>query len=517
MTTIRKNMMYLLLGLLLLCEILVLFFNSGIVKGLNERADYLRRLAIAIRDNATILPGDICDRHGNLIAGTAFENVTKTLADGSEQETIEAVTSYTDVLAYSQVIGYTGIGTVNPDAAESEAMIGGRDAYRLMNFLNTDYWGENGLYKVADVNDSKGQTAVLTLDSGLQLQVFESMLQQMDPSTDMGSAIVMDAKSGEILADVSFPAYDFNHLTEAKAKMLYDEQNTDLEPAYPVANKNPEAPGSILKVLTAAALVDHGMEDFTVINEEFTVSGVWTCEATEYESDTLTVTEGDEIDLETALKTSSNGYFAKAALALGADRLQETAEKFNLKQGSDSLLLDFGNVYYNWDLSGSDDVLAQSGFGQGKTELTTIYAAMMTQAIANDGVMMKPYMVKNLVNSKGKKVYKGQAEVLSQATEAETAKMLAAYMRATAEEACSLHQFTDVAEVFDKYQVAGKTGTAEIGDEAERTNAWYVSFAPANDPKYVVVVNQCKAHKAGSEMMPVVAEIYQYLFEEYKN
>ena len=59
------------------------------------------------------------------------------------------------------------------------------------------------------------------------------------------------------------------------------------------------------------------------------------------------------------------------------------------------------------------------------------------------------------------------------------------------------------------------TGTGENGDEEETDNAWFVSFAPADNPRYVVVVNQIKTHKWGYQMMDTAAEIYRYLFEEY--
>lgn len=92
---------------------------------------------------------------------------------------------------------------------------------------------------------------------------------------------------------------------------------------------------------------------------------------------------------------------------------------------------------------------------------------------------------------------------------------MASYLRSTAKEACQLHGLSDVSAVFEQYQVAGKTGTAEIGENRELNNAWYLSFAPADDPQYVVVVNQCKTKKSGYQMMSVAAEIYQYLFDEH--
>lgn len=90
-------------------------------------------------------------------------------------------------------------------------------------------------------------------------------------------------------------------------------------------------------------------------------------------------------------------------------------------------------------------------------------------------------------------------------------------MRSTAQECCSLHGLEYEKEVFDEYGVAGKTGTAETGDADNTMNAWYISFAPYDDPRYVVVANQCKVRgKEGSDMIPIVADIYNYLFTEFE-
>ena len=115
-----------------------------------------------------------------------------------------------------------------------------------------------------------------------------------------------------------------------------------------------------------------------------------------------------------------------------------------------------------------------------------------------------------------KTVYEGKEEVLSEATAKDTAEKVANAMASTASECCILHSLYEEKEIFDRYQIAGKTGTAENGDEEMTNNAWYISFAPAEDPQYVVVVNQCRTAKAGYRMMPAVADIYEYLFEVYE-
>lgn len=527
-------MIYTILGIFLIVELGGLFWNSAIVTGLNPRADKLKVYAMEKRDDQTILPGDIYDRNGQVIAETSYKKIVESDDKGNKKESAIRTTTYSDGLAYSQIIGYTGPREFNPLADSIIDVVGDRNDYRLMAYLDESVWNKNGLYKVTDVDGTKGQSAILTIDNDLQMAVYHALSKEMSITEDIGSAVVMNVKTGEILSMVSFPAYDFNDLTSAKQKMLEDAENTDLEPSFPVSYKNSEAPGSIIKILMSVALIDHGMESFSVDNATFTVNN-WTCKATEYDSGTLKVKLGDALNIEKALNISSNVFFAQAALALGKDNLKETAEKFMLcspiykdedNDGKDDndghtadldltyLPSDFGNIQYNWNLDVSDDVLAQTGFGQGKTELTTIYAALIAQAIANDGKMMQPYLIKNLVDSDGHTVYEGAPTLLSHATSKLTAKKVAKMMRSTAEECCRVHHLTSVKEVFDKYEVAGKTGTAQSGDANATDNAWYISFAPADDPQYVVIVNQCKCSKYGYQMMSTVAEIYTYLFKE---
>lgn len=505
----RISAVCMVLGIMLIAEIAALYMNSGVVKGVNKRADNLKVYAKVEKDDESILPGDIYDRNGNALAVTDY-------VDGDEKNEVKTV--YSNSMAYAQLLGYTGRHVFYPLAETAEDVVGSRNDARLMAFLDENYFDEDGsIYNTVNLDGRKGESAVLTIDDGLQNHVYEAMSNYISSTDDIGSAIVMDVETGAILADVCFPTYDFNNLEEAQQKMVEDQKNTGLEPGYPVTYKNPQAPGSIFKVLVAAALIDHDMEDFTVKNTSLQMDGGWICDAYSYRTSTLDIENGDEIDLETALNISSNVYFAQAALALGEVRLNETAEKFMLTNDGDGFLLDFGEVRYNWNTDVAEDIFAQTGFGQGETEITTVQAAMIAQAVANDGNLMKPYMVDSIVDADGKTVYSGKPEKMGRATSKKASRILADYMRSTAQECCSLHGLEYEKEVFDEYGVAGKTGTAETGDADNTMNAWYISFAPYDDPRYVVVANQCKVSgKEGSDMIPIVADIYNYLFTEFE-
>lgn len=506
----RRQKLVLFIGIFFVLEVFFLMYNSGVIQGLNQRADKLKAYAKATREDEMILPADFRDRYGERLTAASWDKE-------KNGEILE--NWYIDGKAYSQIIGYTGRRQFDLAAKSVEEADLGRDDYRLMAFMDEDYWKDQGVGLYSDEPSQEYNPEIrLTIDHDLQMEVYAALGRQMSESSDRGSAVVLDAKTAEILAMVAFPAYDFNQLQEAKLQMRKDEEETRLEPAFPITYKGSAAPGSIFKVLTAAALLEHGMEDFTVKDKPYTIDG-WTCR-------NAYTSRGDEINYQKALERSSNVFFSRAALTLGEDRLQETAEKFMLDVYDYEhkwRLMDFGEIRVNWDLKpaeGEDSyssqvLLAQTGFGQGKTEWSTVYAAMVTQAIANDGLMMKPHLVREYFDGYHS-IYTGKSEVLSEAVSEETANKITKGMLASVAYNCSHHKgMKKTGSILSRYQVAGKTGTAETGDSEASNNAWFISFAPADDPKYVVVVNQCRCRKGGWKMMSTAAEIYQYLFESF--
>ena len=516
----RGRKVYFLLAIFMIMELAFLFIRAGVIYGVSSRAEKLRAYGTAKLEDLRIIPGDIYDRNGRIVVESGEKKYTTIDEKGKEVEHIERYTKYNDARAYSQLVGYTGLRVLNLMAESAQDVVGERDDYRLMRHLDDEMWAQNGIYGTVNSEGKKGTSAVLTVDSNLQNAVYGALCSELDETKEKGAAVVLDVRTGEILAMVAFPTYDFNDRASAINQMAADAENKNLEPTYPVSYKNAEVPGSIFKVLMSVALIDHGMEDFEVPNETYTVNE-WTCNSRNFHYGDINVEQGEPIDLTTALISSSNVYFTKAALSLGPEALNETAEKFMLSEKTEaeqSFMLDCGSVPYSWNLNVDRDVLAQTGMGQGCTEITTLHAAMIAQAIANDGKMLKPYVIKQLVNANDKIVYEGTTEVLSEATSKETADKVAEAMRVTAQINSKIHGFEDVKEVFEEYQVAGKTGTGEVETEEEDetvNNAWYISFAPADDPQYAVAVSFCRTDRHGYEAMPVTADIYRYLFEEY--
>lgn len=471
----RYVFVYVMFIVVFLVEMIAVFMNSGYVEGVNENADSFKQAAIAEADSNTIAAGNIYDRNQTLLVeNTAPKEDSK----------------YVDDFAYSQTLGYTGPTKIVYGTTISSSQ---RD-YRLMEYYRSD------LYKPVNIDGTKGNSLTLTIDHELQMKVYDVMSGIMDKNDDIGSTVVLDAQTGEILAMVSFPTFNVNQIDEGLNTMNTAPEEKEIY--YPMAYKNGKVPGSIFKIVTATCLIDNDMEEFQTEDTDFVVDNAHIVNS--YGN------KGDIIGYHDAIVRSSNVFFAQAALELGAEKMTETAKKFMI---GEELELDFGTVVSNWELDEESlSELAHTGFGQGKTLFSTIYGAMTTQAIANDGIMMKPYMVQEITNAEGKTVETGKKQMLSEVTSKKTANKITKAMVDTTERHFS-HLTDSAIALCKKYEVASKTGTGENGDSQDTNNAWFISFAPADNPRYVVVMNQCKTDRFGSQLMESVMDIYQYLLE----
>ena len=295
----------------------------------------------------------------------------------------------------------------------------------------------------------------------------------------------MDAKDGwkKVTLPASWTSYGFDHSIYTNSAMPFEESTE-----FPLAPTKKNPVGLYRKTFTVkdSMLQKNG-------KVYITLGGV--------ESAYYLYINGKEIGYKEALVRSSNVYMASAALAIGGDRLTEMAGRFMVGK---ELELDFGTVVSNWDLdSGNALETAQSAYGQGKILFSTIYGAMMAQAIANDGTMMKPYMVGAIIDQNGKCLKKGEEQVLSKAVSKRTARMIGGAM----EEAARSYKMDDT------YRIAAKTGTAQIGDADNRYEAWMVSFAPADNPRYVIAMNHCGTKNYGISLKKPVLELYGYLLQ----
>lgn len=331
----------------------------------------------------------------------------------------------------------------------------------------------------------KGADVTLTIDASLQEQAYD-LIKKIN-----GSVVVLDAKTGEILTLASSNSFDSNKLEEN-----WKEINQTEDIFYANAYKNPVIPGSVFKLVTSKEIIEAGIDQEIVDDQgKLKVNGQTICNYSGEANGQISYQEG--------LMYSSNVYFMDRALKLGGATLKNTADTFLLGQ---DIPLDFTTLKSNFDLEDySENMIAATAFGQGNTQVTPLHMAMIAQSIANDGVMLKPYLFARAENGKGKEILTGKSERLQKVMNRQTAAVIKKAMVKTAEH-------YELAEVGSGDRIAAKTGTAQRGDGSN--NAWFVSFAPAEDPQYVIVVNQLKTDNLGRSLAPIAEELYNMLYQQ---
>lgn len=324
---------------------------------------------------------------------------------------------------------------------------------------------------IAEKPAVQGKTFQLLIDAELQQAIYE------DVKAEASSVSVIDPKTGEIAALLSTPSYDPNAFVRGISSAQYDEWNKD--PRKPFLNRFTRAyvPGSTFKLITAAGGIDAGTLD---PDEKKDIPGkTWAKDKSWGKYYITRVHVVSPVDLSAALIHSDNIYFAQAALALGKEKLAETAAKFGI---GEQLPIEYpfvkSQLSNNGKLSG-DIQLADTGYGQGQVAMTTLHVALAYSALANEGNIIQPVLMLEDGNT-APKIWK--AQVMKPDT--------AALLREELIGLVSHPDSTGHGAYIEGAAIAGKTGTAELKaskDAEGQENGWFVGY-DAGDPKRLVSI-----------------------------
>lgn len=301
----------------------------------------------------------------------------------------------------------------------------------------------------------------------------------------------MNPKTGEILAMVSTPTFNPNSLDNDWNNLI---QNNDGR-LINRATLGLYRPGSVFKIISAASIIDNKLDQTYEDTGSEIVQGF---EIKNYDDQVF-----GNLDLRNAFIYSVNTYFAKKSVDMGQEKLQATSEKFLFNKDYD-FDLDKNNSKIPFkDLNKAD--LAMTGFGYGKTQVTPLHMAMITSAIANDGVMVSPRLVNKVTNKDGKIISESKTKNLSVVTSPETAGTIRDMMVDVVNKGTATEAF------LQSVQIAGKTGTADKADG--KIDAWFVGFAPAYDPKIAIaLVIEDSQGTGGQVAAPIAREIMKSIF-----
>ena len=416
--------------------IFYIFYYGAIIPGINKDSDNVKaEIKHREKINQTI-EGNIVDSTGDII----------TYAD------TEGVPARCDYKCYSQLVGYNSVT---------------KNTYGL----RSRYWK----YLYSAGSDHKGATIKLTTINKIQRAAYEAIRD-----TD-GCAVVLENRTGRIIALAT---------TNPQVEMDVNDLDSNWKEMNSVEGffipnwKKALAPGSSIKPLVGTLIYDEGKAD-----TEYNDTGKEKIDGYTFRNSNKA--SYGKISLRLGIVNSCNTYFSHMSDEIGKYKLMERMEAFNI--GKD-LELDFTTISSQHNLSDSTRAeYSAAGFGQGRLLLTPINIAMTGQAIANKGVMLKPYLIDSIYND-SKTFLSGGYEELGQSCSEEAADYVSDCMLDAAE-----HYGID-----RSLGIHAKTGTAEL---AQDNRAVFLSF----NSEYTVCIVENYTDKFGKDLKNSALMIYSAL------
>ena len=381
-------------------------------------------------------------------------------------------------------IGENVIGKISMDGegqfgleASSDAMLAGVDGKRTLD-VSARGQAIPGTQRdeVAVIN---GANVELTLDLDLQTYVQQQLEQAKTQSKAKGaSAVVLDAKTGEVLAMANTGTIDPNGDITSQLDKGKNFDNPSVT--------SPFEPGSVAKVITAAAAIEDGVtkpDEVLQVPGSINMSGVTVKDAWEHGTVGYTTTG--------VFGKSSNVGTLMLAQRVGEDRFADMLEKFGVGQATGIELPSESEGLLPARSQWSGGTFANLPIGQGMS-VTVLQMAGIYQAIANDGERIEPRIVKKITDANGVEQELPEAK-RTRVVSPQTAQTVAGMFQSVVQsDSAGVQQGTGAAAAVDGYQVAGKTGTAQQVDPAcncySNSKYWitFAGLAPVDNPRFVV-------------------------------
>lgn len=412
-----------------------------------------------------------------IIRGPILTENGTVLASSQVDYTGNEVRTYPYANIFAHTVGYATNGKAGLEASCNSILMSSHSS--LLNQLKN----------ARDSQKVRGDSLIVTLRPDLQQAAYYAL------GGFNGAVVVMEPDSGKILAMVSRPDFDPNSIAWTWEDMVSDSSSSALlnrvcQGLYP--------PGSTFKILTALAYLRStggSYEDFL-----YDCTGI-------LERDDVTITcynstvHGQET-LRTAFANSCNTAFATIGLELDNTVFRRICEDFYFNKSLPVDLPHSQSVFALRKGSGEGDQMT-TAIGQGETLVTPLHMAMITCAVANSGVLMKPYLVSRVESPEGNVVSETRPEIGSELMTIDEAETLSELMRATVTEG------TGQALSWNSYTVAGKTGSAEYdANGVTGTHSWFTGFSNVDDPDIVVTVIAEDGGTGSATAVPIAQQIF---------
>lgn len=314
-----------------------------------------------------------------------------------------------------------------------------------------------------------GDGVKTTLDTATQKKAYDLL------GSNRGAVVVLNPKTGEVIAMVSKPSFDPNNLGDSWASINKDASRPLLNRA--TAGLYP--PGSTFKTVTAVSALENisGVQNRSINDTGSIAIGNYTLH--DYNGEVL-----GNIDFQQAYAHSSNVYFGSLGLDLGNDKLKATAEEFYFNKSIPTDGIPVEASRFPTLKSYEKGNMAQSAIGQSSVIASPLQMAEVVSTIANGGVMMKPHLVTSVVTSSGKLVKSVSPESIGQIISPDIANTMKTMMKSVVEYGTGTNASVEGVEV------AGKTGTADnqvMGNDSP-PHSWFIGFAPYDNPQVAIAV-----------------------------
>lgn len=330
-----------------------------------------------------------------------------------------------------------------------------------------------------------GDTVISTLNASLQTLAYNALGDRR------GAIVAIEPKTGKILVEVSKPDFDPNTISQNWEYLVADENDSSLlnrvtNGAYP--------PGSTFKLVTA---LDFFRKKGSFEGYSYLCQGSITLE-----DHTIHCYKGNvhgEEDFYSAFAHSCNCAFADMGVDLGGSSLRQTAEDLLFNK---ALPLDtYKTSTFSLDKKSVTPLVMQTAIGQGNTLASPMHMALITCAVANGGVVMKPYLIDKVTNSTGDHVKTTDSAAYKRIMTNREANLLGKLMKQVVDSG------TASALSGRGYTAAGKTGSAEFNEQGD-SHSWFIGYSNVDDPDLVVAIVVENGGSGSESAVPIAGQIF---------
>lgn len=412
--------------------------------------------------------------------GTIYSRDKRVLAETIEEADGKEKRVYPYANMFSHVVGYASNGKYGVESLSNYYLINSNA--KLSDKVANEISGEK----------YPGDNVITTLDVDIQEVAYRSL------GVYKGAIIVTKPSTGEILAMVSKPDFDPNEIDQIWDTLIQDKESTVL---LNRATQGLYPPGSTFKIITALEYIRENPDTYN--SYSFSCNGRF-----KHNDDIINCYHGTshgQVNFTKSFAKSCNSSFANMGMSLDREYFSQTLNELLFNQDL-PVKFAYNKSKLIIDSVTSDSDVMQASIGQGTTQITPLHLNMITSAIANNGTLMKPYLINHVENAEGNVIKSFEGSSYKKLMTPDEAAILTNLMHEVVESGTGtkLKGLT--------YSAAGKTGSAEYNSVKTDSHAWFTGFAPIDNPEVCVTIIIEGAGSGGDYAVPIAKRIFDAYF-----